>query len=76
MIRSGKAQFIVNTLTKGKAPERDGFRIRREAVEGSVVCMTSLDTVAALLAMLQAIHFSAMSMPAFVEMHRGGTPDA
>ncbi|TLS50429.1 carbamoyl-phosphate synthase large subunit [Paenibacillus antri] len=66
MIRTGDAQFVVNTLTKGKAPERDGFRIRREAVENGVVCMTSLDTVRALLNMLQAINFSSESMPGFV----------
>ena len=38
LIRTGEAQFVVNTLTKGKTPERDGFRIRREAVENGVVC--------------------------------------
>lgn len=63
MIRSGEAQFVVNTLTKGKKPERDGFRIRREAVENGIVCMTSLDTVAALLHMLEAINFSSRAMP-------------
>nr|WP_150960006.1 carbamoyl-phosphate synthase large subunit [Aneurinibacillus sp. XH2] len=63
-IRNGEAQFVVNTLTKGKTPERDGFRIRREAVENGIVCMTSLDTVRALLGMLQTINFSSSPMPA------------
>ncbi|MFX3636287.1 MAG: carbamoyl-phosphate synthase large subunit [Candidatus Pristimantibacillus sp.] len=63
MIREGEAHFVVNTLTKGKAPERDGFRIRREAVENGVVCMTSLDTVRALLRMLETINFSSRPMP-------------
>lgn len=63
LIRSGDAQFVVNTLTKGKEPERDGFRIRREAVENGVVCMTSLDTVRALVNMLEAINFSSRAMP-------------
>jgi carbamoyl-phosphate synthase large subunit len=67
MIRRGEAQFVVNTLTRGKTPERDGFRIRREAVENGVVCMTSLDTVRALLEMLQAINFSSRPMPARTE---------
>ncbi len=66
LIRGGQANFVFNTLTKGKTPERDGFRIRREAVENGVVCMTSLDTVTALLIMLQTINFSSQSMPAFV----------
>lgn len=63
LIRNGEAHFIVNTLTKGKKPERDGFRIRREAVENGVVCMTSLDTVRALLHVLNTINFSSRSMP-------------
>ncbi|EXX91615.1 carbamoyl phosphate synthase large subunit [Paenibacillus darwinianus] len=63
MIRSGQAHFVVNTLTKGKTPERDGFRIRREAVENGIVCMTSLDTVSALLNMLVTINFSSRPMP-------------
>lgn len=64
LIRNGEAHFVVNTLTKGKAPERDGFRIRREAVENGVVCMTSLDTVRALQVMLETINFSTRPMPA------------
>ncbi|BFH61514.1 carbamoyl-phosphate synthase large subunit [Paenibacillus azoreducens] len=67
LIRNGEAQFVFNTLTKGKTPARDGFRIRREAVENGVVCMTSLDTVRALLNMLDTINFSSQAMPAFAE---------
>lgn len=63
LVREGKAHFVVNTLTKGKTPERDGFRIRREAVENGVVCMTSLDTVRALLRMMETINFSSHAMP-------------
>ncbi|NBD22766.1 carbamoyl-phosphate synthase large subunit [Paenibacillus glycinis] len=67
LIRDGQAHFVVNTLTKGKTPERDGFRIRREAVENGVVCMTSLDTVRALLNMLQTINFSSRPMPVLAQ---------
>lgn len=63
LIRSGDAQLVVNTLTKGKTPQRDGFRIRREAVENGVICMTSLDTVRALWHMLEAINFTSKAMP-------------
>lgn len=63
LIRTGEAHFVINTLTKGKTPERDGFRIRREAVENGVVCMTSLDTVRALLHMLEAVNFNSRPMP-------------
>ncbi|CAM3573299.1 carbamoyl-phosphate synthase large subunit [Marinicrinis lubricantis] len=67
LIRNGEVQLIVNTLTKGKTPERDGFRIRREAAENGIVCLTSLDTARALLNMMQTINFTSQSMPAFAE---------
>ncbi len=69
VIRSGGAHFVINTLTKGKTPARDGFRIRREAVENGVVCMTSLDTARALLNMLISINFSSVAMPDFNELN-------
>ena len=42
-------QLIINTITRGKNVESDGFKMRRAAVENGVVCMTSLDTTQALL---------------------------
>lgn len=63
LIRTGEANFIINTLTKGKTPERDGFRIRREAAENGIVCLTSLDTARALLTMLQTLNYSSRAMP-------------
>ena len=69
MIRTGEAHFVVNTMSKGKTPERDGFRIRREAVENGIVCMTSLDTARALLEMLRTINFSSVPMPEFLTSH-------
>ncbi|MDN4073507.1 carbamoyl-phosphate synthase large subunit [Fictibacillus terranigra] len=65
IIRQGEAQFVVNTLTKGKMPARDGFRIRRESSENGVVCLTSLDTAEALLEVLESLTFTARQMPAF-----------
>ncbi|WCN39018.1 carbamoyl-phosphate synthase large subunit [Aneurinibacillus uraniidurans] len=65
IIREGEASFVLNTLTKGKLPARDGFRIRREAAENGVVCFTSLDTARALLKVLETITFTAEAMPHF-----------
>ncbi|MCP8970218.1 carbamoyl-phosphate synthase large subunit [Ectobacillus ponti] len=62
IIRQGKAQFVINTLTKGKQPARDGFRIRRESVENGVACLTSLDTTRAILGVLESMTFSAVQM--------------
>jgi len=58
ILRSGNANMVINTLTRGKQPERDGFRIRREAVENGIACLTSLDTAAAILKVLETINFS------------------
>jgi carbamoyl-phosphate synthase large subunit len=62
VIHTGEAQFIINTLTKGKQPERDGFRIRREAVENGIPCLTSLDTADAILKVIESMNFSAEAM--------------
>jgi len=44
---------VINTPTKGRKPERDGFRIRRRAVETTVPCLTSLDTARAFVDCLE-----------------------
>lgn len=64
VIHQGEVQFIINTLTKGKQPERDGFRIRREAVENGIPCLTSLDTADAILKVIESMNFSAEAMGA------------
>jgi carbamoyl-phosphate synthase large subunit len=48
LIQSGKINFVINTPTKGKHPNRDGFKIRRTAIESKIPCFTSLDTANAL----------------------------
>ncbi len=53
MIKSGSVRLIVNTPTKGRNTRRDGFRIRRLAVESGVTVFTSLDTVAAFVEALK-----------------------
>ncbi len=45
LIHSGKLSFIINTPTKGKESNRDGFKIRRLAAESKVPCFTAIDTV-------------------------------
>ena len=54
LLNTGKVHMIINTLTRGKQPERDGFRIRRSSVERGIPCLTSLDTARALITILQA----------------------
>lgn len=67
MIRKGQAMMVINTLTRGKKPERDGFRIRREAVEHAIPCLTSLDTAKAVFDVLSSLHFSTRPLQAVEE---------
>ena len=53
LIENGKINFIINTPTKGKESNRDGFKIRRLAVECKIPCFTSLDTANALYKALE-----------------------
>lgn len=53
LIKKGKVQLIVNTPTKGRDAQRDGFRVRRMAVEYKIPCITSVDTLGALIKALK-----------------------
>jgi carbamoyl-phosphate synthase large subunit len=52
-IKSGRVSLVVNTISKGKNVESDGFKMRRVAVERGLLCLTSLDTTEALLKTLE-----------------------
>ena len=62
LIQTGKVQYIVNTMTKGKQSERDGFQIRRTSVENGVPCLTSMDTVEAILKVIESMSFKMEQM--------------
>jgi len=47
-IRNGEVNLVINTFTKGKVPDRFGFRLRRAATEYGIPCLTSLDTAMSL----------------------------
>ncbi|MBA7701905.1 Carbamoyl-phosphate synthase large chain [subsurface metagenome] len=44
IISDGTVNGVVNTVTGGRIPLRDGFEIRRAAAEKRIPCFTSLDT--------------------------------
>ena len=64
LITDGDVQFVINTLTSGKQPRSDGFRIRREAVEHGIISLTNLDTAEAILNVIDSTSFSANRMMA------------
>ncbi|GAA5415043.1 carbamoyl-phosphate synthase large chain [Paraliobacillus ryukyuensis] len=70
IIENGEVQFVINTLTSGKQPRSDGFRIRREAVEHGIACLTSLDTAQAILNVIDSTTFTAQPAVANQEVIR------
>lgn len=59
VVRKREVQFVVNTFTESRNEHiTDGFLIRRESVENNIPCLTSLDTVSALLSVLESMNFS------------------
>ena len=48
-----KIDLVIDTPTQGRDKSRDGFMIRRTAIETGVNCLTSLDTANALLTSLE-----------------------
>lgn len=52
IINDGTVNGVINTITGGRIPLRDGFQIRRAAVEKRIPCFTSLDTARAVVEVL------------------------
>jgi carbamoyl-phosphate synthase large subunit len=66
VIRSGQCAAVINTPTLGRTVDRDGFLIRRAAVEARVPCLTSLDTALAVVTALRAsaLHYDVAPLAA------------
>ncbi len=56
LIHRGEVDLVINTISGGRGAVRDGFQIRRAAVEFSIPAITSLDTAAAIAEVLAARH--------------------
>ncbi|MDI3547135.1 MAG: carbamoyl-phosphate synthase large subunit [Halanaerobiales bacterium] len=52
-INKNEVKMLINTPTRGKVAGREGFQLRRTAVEFNIPCYTSLDTVKVVLRVLQ-----------------------
>lgn len=53
LILGHKIDLVIDTPTQGRDKSRDGFLIRRTAIETGVNCLTSLDTARALVGSLE-----------------------
>lgn len=54
LLESGAISYVVSTSETGRKPSLDSVRMRRKAVERSIVCLTAIDTANALLDCLEA----------------------
>ncbi|WP_457942078.1 carbamoyl-phosphate synthase large subunit [Caproiciproducens sp. LBM24188] len=61
-ITSGKINLVINTPSKGMAHNRDGYKIRRNAVESGIPCLTSLDTANAFLTCARHVETTQLSV--------------
>ena len=62
VIRKGRINYVINTMSISKTANQDGFEIRRAAAENNISCFTSLDTANAILRVLEAQTFTTISM--------------
>ncbi|MBU3192029.1 carbamoyl-phosphate synthase large subunit [Clostridium bowmanii] len=53
VIKSRQVDLVINTPTKGNDSNREGFRIRRTAIENNVGVITSLDTAKAIVDLMK-----------------------
>jgi carbamoyl-phosphate synthase large subunit len=61
-ITSGKINLVINTPSRGVVHNRDGYRIRRNAVETGIPCLTSLDTANAFLTCARHVETTQLSV--------------
>ncbi len=61
-INSGEINLVINTPSKGVTHHRDGYQIRRNAVEAGIPCLTSLDTANAFLTCARNVDTTQLSV--------------
>ncbi len=61
-ILSGRINLVINTPSKSVAHHRDGYKIRRNAVEAGIPCLTSLDTANAFLRCARHVETTQLSV--------------
>jgi carbamoyl-phosphate synthase large subunit len=71
VIHNGEVQGVINTITGGRIPLKDGFHIRRAAAERRIPCFTSLDTarVAVDAMAISQQTYNILTMPEYLTKH-------
>ena len=75
MIKQGRINLVINTLSQGKHSANDGFKIRRATVEHGIACLTSLDTAWEVLRVLTFMRERRLVYSLAVQDYVGGGDD-
>ena len=75
LIKAGKINMVINTLTQGKHVQKDGFKIRRATVEHGIACLTSLDTAWEVLRVLSFMRERRLVYSLAIQDYVGGGDD-
>ena len=68
LILEHKIDLVIDTPSNGVDKARDGFIIRRHAIETGVTCLTSIDTAKALVSSLEVAHASEFTLVNIAEI--------
>ena len=63
VLKDGNISMVINTPTRGKQLDRLGFTLRRTAMEFNVPCITSMDTLKALISVMRAENIVENNIP-------------
>ena len=63
VLKDKKISMVINTPTRGKLSDRLGFMLRRTAMEFNVPCITSMDTLGAMLSVMTAENIEEHHIP-------------
>jgi carbamoyl-phosphate synthase large subunit len=76
VIREGRVNGVINTITGDREGLKDGFDIRRAAAEARIPCFTSLDTARVAVDSLVdgGAEYSVLPLPAYRDGGRSGYP--
>ncbi len=55
-LKAGRVGLVINTPSKGKRPNTDGFAIRRAALEANVPCITNFEAAEALVEAMEKMN--------------------
>src|SRR5690606_41116248 len=73
VIKENRVDLVLNTHTRGRVPQRNGFQMRRTAVEFQVPCLTSLDLAAAVVDVIERLRAGRPLSPRALNDYLGWT---